>query len=154
MAFVLSIFVPNLSFFWCLGKAVIRDCGISLVSSHIFGLYASKRCDLSLKRQSQQQHTAFKLFVPDFREWRLKGLNYVAVATEFGSDKLLVLVLWLERAALSFVVRSVFLLMWFQLRLTSITTAKRKRTKQANKQEHISDLPCADLTNNVLKFKY
>ena len=39
MAFVLSIFVPNLSFFWCLGKAVIRDCGISLISSHIFSVY-------------------------------------------------------------------------------------------------------------------
>ena len=36
MAFVLSLFVPYLSFFWCLGKAVLRDYGISWVSSLIF----------------------------------------------------------------------------------------------------------------------
>ena len=35
MAFVLSLFVPDLSFFWCLGKAVLRDCGISWVYSLI-----------------------------------------------------------------------------------------------------------------------
>ena len=27
MAFVLLLFVLRLSFFWCLGKAVLRDCG-------------------------------------------------------------------------------------------------------------------------------
>ena len=35
MAFM-SLFVPFLSFFWCLGKAVLRDCGVSSVSSHIY----------------------------------------------------------------------------------------------------------------------
>ena len=27
MVFVLSLFVPHLSFFWYLGKVVFRDCG-------------------------------------------------------------------------------------------------------------------------------
>ena len=36
VAFVLSLFVPHLPFFWCLGKAVLLDCGISRVSSLIF----------------------------------------------------------------------------------------------------------------------
>ena len=35
VAFVLSLFVPHLSFFWCLGRDVFRDCGISWVYSHI-----------------------------------------------------------------------------------------------------------------------
>ena len=30
-----SVFVPHLSFFWCLGKAVLRDCDISWESSLI-----------------------------------------------------------------------------------------------------------------------
>ena len=29
VAFVLSLFVHYLSFFWCFGKAVLCDCGIS-----------------------------------------------------------------------------------------------------------------------------
>ena len=33
MAFVLSVFVPILSFFWFLGQAVFHYCGISSVSS-------------------------------------------------------------------------------------------------------------------------
>ena len=28
VAFVLSLFVPHFSFFWCLGKVVLRDCNI------------------------------------------------------------------------------------------------------------------------------
>ena len=36
MAFVLSLFVPHLSFFGVLGRLCIRDCFISWVSSHIF----------------------------------------------------------------------------------------------------------------------
>ena len=35
MAFVLSLFVPHLSFFWCLGKAVMV-IGIFRESSHIY----------------------------------------------------------------------------------------------------------------------
>ena len=35
VTFVLSLFVPHLSFFWCLGKVVLRDSAISWVSSHI-----------------------------------------------------------------------------------------------------------------------
>ena len=31
------VFVPHISFCWCLGRAVIRDCGISCVSLLIFG---------------------------------------------------------------------------------------------------------------------
>ena len=38
MAFVLSLFVPHLSFVWCLWKAVLRDCGISWISSLIFSV--------------------------------------------------------------------------------------------------------------------
>ena len=38
MAFVLLLFVSHLSFFWCLGKAVLRDCGISL-DILIFNVY-------------------------------------------------------------------------------------------------------------------
>ena len=33
VAFVLSLLLPRLSFVLCLGKAVLRDCGISRVSS-------------------------------------------------------------------------------------------------------------------------
>ena len=29
----LSLFVPHLPFFWCHGRVVLRDCGISLVTS-------------------------------------------------------------------------------------------------------------------------
>ena len=36
MAFVLSLFVPHLSFGWCLGKAVLCDYGNSWVFSLIF----------------------------------------------------------------------------------------------------------------------
>ena len=36
VAFVLSLFVPHLSFFWCLRKAVLRDCGIPWLSSNTF----------------------------------------------------------------------------------------------------------------------
>ena len=32
----LSLFVPHLSFFLCLGKVVLRDCGISWVSYLIY----------------------------------------------------------------------------------------------------------------------
>ena len=35
VTFVLSLFVPDLSFFWCLWKVVLHDCGISWVCSHI-----------------------------------------------------------------------------------------------------------------------
>ena len=33
---VWSLFVPHLSFFWCLGRAVQHDCTIFWLSSHIF----------------------------------------------------------------------------------------------------------------------
>ena len=36
VAFVLSLFVPHLSFFWSLRKAVLRECGISWISALIF----------------------------------------------------------------------------------------------------------------------
>ena len=36
VASVLSLFVILLSFFWCLGRSVLRDFGISLVSTLIF----------------------------------------------------------------------------------------------------------------------
>ena len=36
VAFVLSLFVPYLSFFWCLVKSLFPHGGISLVSSFIF----------------------------------------------------------------------------------------------------------------------
>ena len=36
VAFVSSVFVPNPSFLWCFGRAVLRDCGISCVSSLYF----------------------------------------------------------------------------------------------------------------------
>ena len=36
VAFVLSFFVHHLSFFWCLGKAVLGVCGISWLPSLIF----------------------------------------------------------------------------------------------------------------------
>ena len=32
MSFVVSLFVHHLSFLWCLGKTVLRDCGNSYVS--------------------------------------------------------------------------------------------------------------------------
>ena len=37
VTFMLSfVFPPHLSYFWCLGRAVLRDCGISWVSSLLF----------------------------------------------------------------------------------------------------------------------
>ena len=36
VVFVLSLFDPHLSFYWCLGSAMLRDCGISWVSVIIF----------------------------------------------------------------------------------------------------------------------
>ena len=36
MAVVLSLFVPHISFLWCLVGAVLRDCGVSWISSHMF----------------------------------------------------------------------------------------------------------------------
>ena len=36
VAFVLSLFVPHLFFYRCLGKAVLRDCGIFWVCPHLF----------------------------------------------------------------------------------------------------------------------
>ena len=35
IAFVLSLFVPHLSFFWRLGKAKLRDFGIFWVSTYL-----------------------------------------------------------------------------------------------------------------------
>ena len=29
VASVLQLFAPNLSFFWCIGRDVVRDCGVS-----------------------------------------------------------------------------------------------------------------------------
>ena len=34
--FVLSLFVPHHPFFWCLGRAMFRDYGISSLSSFMF----------------------------------------------------------------------------------------------------------------------
>ena len=36
VVFFWSLFVPHISFFWCLGKAVLRDFGLSWLSSLIF----------------------------------------------------------------------------------------------------------------------
>ena len=36
VAFVLSLFVPHLSFLGGIGRAVLHDCGISLIFSLIF----------------------------------------------------------------------------------------------------------------------
>ena len=36
VAFELSLCIPYLSFFYRVGRAVFHECGISLVSSHIF----------------------------------------------------------------------------------------------------------------------
>ena len=36
VSFVLSLFVPYPTFFWCLGKAELRDCGITWISLLIF----------------------------------------------------------------------------------------------------------------------
>ena len=38
VTFALQLFVPHLSFIWCLGKAVLRDCDIYRESSLIFCL--------------------------------------------------------------------------------------------------------------------
>ena len=40
MVFVLSLFVPRLSFFCCFETAVLRDCGISWVSSLVFSYHS------------------------------------------------------------------------------------------------------------------
>ena len=50
MAFVLSLFVPHLLLFWCLGKAVLRDRGISWVSTYIFGCTNLLPCFPSFSR--------------------------------------------------------------------------------------------------------
>ena len=43
MAFVLLLFLPILSFFGCLGKALCRDCGISWETSLVFVLYLNRK---------------------------------------------------------------------------------------------------------------
>ena len=40
MAFDMFLFVPHFYIFQCLGRVVLRDCGISWVSSFIFFLLA------------------------------------------------------------------------------------------------------------------
>ena len=63
VAFVLSLFVYHLSFFWFHGKAVLVDCGISCVSSliHIY-LYALDRqighCTHSVGNQYKKEYIA------------------------------------------------------------------------------------------------
>ena len=47
MVFVLSLFVPHLSFFWCLRKSALRICGFPEVSS----LISLKSSLLLLKRK-------------------------------------------------------------------------------------------------------
>ena len=41
VVFDLSLFVSYLSFCWCLGKAVLRECGIFWVSSLLFLQFAA-----------------------------------------------------------------------------------------------------------------
>ena len=36
VAVVLSLFVHDFSFFWCLRRAVLRDVGFFWISSHMF----------------------------------------------------------------------------------------------------------------------
>ena len=36
VTFVVSLFLPHLFYFWCLGRAMLCNCGISWVSSLIF----------------------------------------------------------------------------------------------------------------------
>ena len=46
-AFVLSLFAPHLSFFYCLGKAVRRDCVISGYFYNFLGAVAKTPPDLT-----------------------------------------------------------------------------------------------------------
>ena len=53
VTFVLSFFLFHISTsFWCLGKAVLRDCGISKVSLHIFLLFLCTKFLLKRDRHS------------------------------------------------------------------------------------------------------
>ena len=66
VAFVLSLLVPHLSFIWHLVRALLRDCGISWVSSFIFsqcttGILYCESCDSPENR--------FKHFMQKIWSW-------------------------------------------------------------------------------------
>ena len=42
-SFVLSLLVPLLSFFWCLGKTVLLDCGVSSLRSETSKKYTETK---------------------------------------------------------------------------------------------------------------
>ena len=57
VAFVLSLLVPNTSFFWCLGRAVLCYCGISGVSSLISFI------KLSPKKMIEDWYQSYKFWL-------------------------------------------------------------------------------------------
>ena len=42
MGIFFSLFVPHLSFFWCLGKAVLHDCGILVIQSQSLSTFPTR----------------------------------------------------------------------------------------------------------------
>ena len=68
VAFVLSLFVPHLSF-WCPGRAVLHDCGICLDSSLTFEPAHDKTYNKTSKDSDQPVHplsTARVFMYPSF----------------------------------------------------------------------------------------
>ena len=57
VAFVLSLFIPHLSFFLCLGKATLCDCGISWVSSFIPLLKYTKQNFVENRKKIKKKRT-------------------------------------------------------------------------------------------------
>ena len=62
VVFLLSFFVPYLTIILCLGKAVILDCCISLVSSHILLQLINELCSTYVRKVDQDLYSPVILY--------------------------------------------------------------------------------------------
>ena len=62
-----ALFVPYIAFYWYLGKALFRHCGISRVPSHIFLMSACSEIDAITHKAQQIFHSRMQ-FHTFFRE--------------------------------------------------------------------------------------
>ena len=60
VAFVLSLFVPHLSLSWCLGKALLRPCGICCVITCIYT--TENNVELCFEAAYSYAHILIRLF--------------------------------------------------------------------------------------------
>ena len=98
VAFVVSLFVPHLSFLWCLGSTVLRDYDISWISSLIFYdglwttsvLYVTRLLWVTYSRSSSPFSFSFcipipnvllELLVNDELQFLIEFFHYIIVTT-------------------------------------------------------------------------